>query len=48
MYYQFIIIMMAEKGGMPCPKTGATHYHVQLGLADKGRAIKGFVVCFAV
>ena len=22
------------------PKTGATHYHVQLGLPDKGYAIK--------
>ncbi len=26
-------------------KTGATHYHAQLGLPDKGRAIKGLVVC---
>ena len=26
-------------------KTGATHYHAQLGLPAKGRAIKGFVVC---
>ena len=24
---------------------GATHYHAQLGLPDKGRAIKGLVVC---
>ena len=31
--------------GMTSPKTGATHYHVQLGLSDKGRAIKGLVVC---
>ena len=30
---------------MPWPQTGATHYHAQLGLADKGRAIKGLVVC---
>ena len=30
---------------MPLPQTGATHYHAQLGLPDKGRAIKGFVVC---
>ena len=30
---------------MPWPKTGATQYHVQLGLPDKGRAIKGLVVC---
>ncbi len=27
------------------PQTGATQYHAQLGLPDKGRAIKGFVVC---
>ena len=29
---------------MPWPKTGASQYHAQLGLADKGRAIKGLVV----
>ena len=22
-------------GGIPCPQTGATHYHEQLGLPDK-------------
>ena len=27
------------------PKTGATNYHAQLGLPDKGRAIKELVVC---
>ncbi len=27
------------------PKTCATQYHAQLGLPDKGRAIKGLVVC---
>ncbi len=27
-----------------CPKTGATHYHAQLGLPDKDRAIKGLFV----
>ena len=32
-------------GGMPWPQTGATQYHAQLGLPDKGRAIKGLVVC---
>ncbi len=31
-------------GEMPCPQTGATQYHAQLGLPDKGRAIKGLVV----
>ncbi len=30
---------------MPEPQTGATQYHAQLGLPDKGRAIKGLVVC---
>ena len=30
---------------MPWHQTGATHYHAQLGLPDKGRAIKGLVIC---
>ena len=30
---------------MPWPKAGATQYHAQLGLPDKGHAIKGFVIC---
>ncbi len=30
-------------GGMPWPQTGATLYHTQLGLPDKGCAIKGLV-----
>ncbi len=30
---------------MSWPQTGATHYHAQLGLSDKGRAIKELVVC---
>ena len=30
--------------GMSWPQTGATHYHVHLGLPDKGHAIKGLVV----
>ena len=30
---------------MPLTQTGATHYHAQLGLPDRGRAIKGLVVC---
>ncbi len=33
---------------MPWPPTGATHYHAQLELPDKGRAIKGSVACYAV
>ncbi len=31
--------------GMSLPKTGGIQYHAQLGLPDKGRAIKGLVVC---
>ena len=27
---------------MPWPQAGATQYHPQLGLLDKGRAIKAF------
>ncbi len=30
---------------MPWHKTGATQHHAQVGLTDKGRAIKGLVVC---
>ena len=30
---------------MPWPQTGSTQYHAQLGLPDKGRAIKELVVC---
>ena len=30
---------------MPWPQTGATQYHTQLGLPEKGHAIKGLVVC---
>ena len=30
---------------MPWLQTGATQYHAQLALPDKGRAIKGLVVC---
>ena len=29
---------------MPRPQKGGTHYNAQLGLPDKGRAIKGLVV----
>ncbi len=31
---------------MPWPQKGAAHYHAQLGLPDKGYAIKGLAVCF--
>ncbi len=33
---------------MPWPQTNAPHYHGELGLRDKGRAIKGLVVCYVV
>ncbi len=33
---------------MPWPKTGATHYHSQLGPIDKGRVIKELVVCISI
>ena len=29
----------------PWTQTGATHYHAQLGIPDKGRAIKELVSC---
>ena len=35
------VTIIVRVGGMPSPKTGATYYHAQLGLLDKGRAIKG-------
>ncbi len=40
--------LLAQVGGMPWTETGATHYHAQLGLPDKGRTIKGLVVCYVV
>ena len=33
---------------MPQPKTGATQYHSQLELPDKGRANKELVVCWVL
>ncbi len=32
-------------GGMRWPLTSATQYHAQFGLPDKGREIKGLIVC---
>ena len=40
--------LIVRVGGMPWPQTGATHNHAQLGLPDKGRAIKGLVVRYEV
>ena len=36
---------MVKVGILPWPQTGATKYHAQIGLPDKGRAIKELVVC---
>ena len=33
--------------GIPWPQTGETQYFAQLGLPDKGRAVKGLVVCIS-
>ncbi len=30
---------------MPWPKKGATQHHAQLGLLNKGRVIKGLIIC---
>ncbi len=32
--------------GNDLAKTGESHYHTQLGLSDKDRAIKGLVACY--
>ena len=39
------MLLKVRAGVMPCTKTGATHYLAQLGLQNKGRGIKGLVVC---
>ena len=33
-------INIVRVGGMSCSETSATHYYAQLGLSDKGSAIK--------
>ena len=40
--------LIVRPEGMSLLKTGTTHYHAQLGLPDKGRAIKGLVDCISV
>ena len=37
------IVVNFKLEGMPWPKTDVTHYHAQLGLPDKVRAIKAMV-----
>ncbi len=44
-YYCYVRCATLIKGGMPWPQTGAIKYNVNLGIPDKGRAIKGLVVC---
>ena len=36
--------LIVRVGGMPWPKIGDTHYHAQLVLQNKGRAIKELVI----
>ena len=38
-------VLIVGVGEMPRPQTGATQYHARSELPDKGRAIKGLVVC---
>ena len=43
-FYVSCATLIVGVGDMPWPQTGATQYHAQqLGLPDKGRAIKGLV-----
>ncbi len=37
--------LIVRVGEIPWPQTGATQYHAQLGLPDKGRAIERLVFC---
>ena len=43
-YYVRCATLIVRVAGMPWPKTDAAHYPAQLGLPDKGRAIKDLVV----
>ena len=38
--------LIVRVGAMPWIIKGATNYNTQLGLLDKGRAIKGSIVCW--
>ncbi len=40
--------LILSVGDIPWPQLGATHYHAQLGLQDKGRVIKKWAVCYVV
>ena len=39
------VINSGSKGNAVAHETGATHYHAQLDLPDKGCEIKGLVAC---
>ena len=41
-----LLYQISDINLMTWPKTGATHYHAQVGLPEKGRAIKVLVVCY--
>ena len=43
-----ILPLIVSVGEMHLPIKGTIHYYAQLGLPDKGRAIKGLVFCFDV
>ncbi len=47
-YYVICTTLTIRVGGIPWPQTGATHYHAQLVLPDKVRAIKRLFVFYAV
>ena len=44
-YVRYATLIVRVGGNALAQKTGATHYHAQLGPPGKGRAIKGLVVC---
>ena len=47
-FYVRCATLIVRVRGMPWHQTRATHYHADLGLPDKSRAIKGLVVCYVV
>ncbi len=46
-YYCYVrcAILIVWLGWMPCPQINASQCHAQLGLPDRGRAMKGLAVC---
>ncbi len=40
--------LIVRLGGIPWSQSGAPHQHAELGLQDKGPAIKELVVCYVV